>query len=1145
MSRLSQKSAALTNAQNLLRGAREPWAVLSVARSRIPVNDIQALVRWMPNARGRSGPITNSRFPKRLEQFWRRPALAPVPLSREVAWVAAQIIEEAKRVERFLGSKNAYERALSHGAIESCFEALDAIEADLGFSFWSIEARIGALQMHEGLEAQKNYLAEILKSLPDADPVSFVAYHVSRRLEPSTFPTRFASSFAEMTAKWDAGDGLGPYLDFRVAGIAPASAAACANILRYETPGSIVDQYETFVSLAQIAATADSSDMTELFDSAVAKVAQVVSDERLAKIMLMRGNPAGLSRLTFISDAATDLTLEGDIEGAAERITDCIKERPNDPTLWLLRAEIAATIGESIGGGGAPTESAPRFLRALVGEDADGEREIVPLLRLAIGFHNLSFAHSLLVYACQVLPSRLSAEMQLEQIAFIERAGARADDVALLPESVRPLYFKAAAAALSASPSLTRAAILVGESAKVVPNLCPEERFRAEVEALLLRGDTRAALDAMLPHVNSGNSGLSRWAIRETASAMAALGEHVALARFIVSHATRRPGLARSLPVTDCVAGLSDEERASLQGELTLPIILQFAVEIDDKHTDVCAYAYEDFLIAGGLARPSQLDTVVGSHDRGLLSYYLRYLCVPEIMQVSSEFQSTRELQEERIAVLRLLIEIDPENVKAYEDELREVTRSLLVHSGVRHVGQTKIFVDVPALRRWAERNLREDFSRFQSHLQAGLGIDRDAVSAMLHRLAQRKLVPTGMLELPKNEATDLLVKMVVSLNREFLTNPDHGLDCYLSMRIRHGTLAGQLRTPLEVEHLITQRRVACDEYTANERWTTALLHHRLDPQPLDDRLASFSRDYDDLVSVMSNELIQIRSPERPRGLFDAGVLTTQLLLLSTHLTPDLTFDTFLDLCFDMYWNRVDVCLTKVRDVCNEQLKPQITRMFNSLESEASSLAGTARPDLETAIRSASTGANQALDIVSDWFRLPAPIEMQIFPIEAMIDVGLKCVTTIYPEFHPTLRQAVKPNLPPFGDALAFFSDVFFIVFDNIRRHSGLTAPKVDLSVEEIGPNEGDVRPRLRFKVESDVSDDIDVAAIEGKLAQIRKRIETDDYKSAVISEGGTGLIKLHRILGRRNLEANMLTFGFSGGRFVVDFRIFWRETSI
>lgn len=54
-----------------------------------------------------------------------------------------------------------------------------------------------------------------------------------------------------------------------------------------------------------------------------------------------------------------------------------------------------------------------------------------------------------------------------------------------------------------------------------------------------------------------------------------------------------------------------------------------------------------------------------------------------------------------------------------------------------------------------------------------------------------------------------------------------------------------------------------------------------------------------------------------------------------------------------------------------------------------------------------------------------------------------------------------------------------------------------------------------------------------------------DDYKSAVTSEGGTGLIKLHRILGRQNLAPDMLTFGFSDGRFVVDFNIFWRETSI
>ncbi len=72
---------------------------------------------------------------------------------------------------------------------------------------------------------------------------------------------------------------------------------------------------------------------------------------------------------------------------------------------------------------------------------------------------------------------------------------------------------------------------------------------------------------------------------------------------------------------------------------------------------------------------------------------------------------------------------------------------------------------------------------------------------------------------------------------------------------------------------------------------------------------------------------------------------------------------------------------------------------------------------------------------------------------------------------------------------------------------------------------------------------DVDVETIEEKLARIRERIVTDDYRSAVTSEGGTGLIKLHRILSGRNRETNILKFGFDEDRFLVEFEIVWRET--
>lgn len=153
-----QKPATLADAKNLLRGSRDPWRALSSVRSRIAGNDLKAFVHWMPNAMGRSGSVETYRFPRRLEQFRTKNPLQSVSFTQELSWAVAQIMEEAQRLEHFLDLKAAYEHSLCRGASAECFTALDALEQDLGFSFWSIEARIGALQLYEGLEAQKNYL---------------------------------------------------------------------------------------------------------------------------------------------------------------------------------------------------------------------------------------------------------------------------------------------------------------------------------------------------------------------------------------------------------------------------------------------------------------------------------------------------------------------------------------------------------------------------------------------------------------------------------------------------------------------------------------------------------------------------------------------------------------------------------------------------------------------------------------------------------------------------------------------------------------------------------------------------------------------------------------------------------------------------
>ena len=140
-------------------------------------------------------------------------------------------------------------------------------------------------------------------------------------------------------------------------------------------------------------------------------------------------------------------------------------------------------------------------------------------------------------------------------------------------------------------------------------------------------------------------------------------------------------------------------------------------------------------------------------------------------MQVSSVFGGTRELEEERKSVLSMLVKLDPKNAKDYEAELRDLTRAQLIHRGVRQVEQSKIYVDVSAIKRLFEKEHRENFQRYQALLKASVGkVDDGFVEAFTNALSGAPL-PQSFLEVPKDEPNDLLLLMLGGLFDECRSN--------------------------------------------------------------------------------------------------------------------------------------------------------------------------------------------------------------------------------------------------------------------------------------------------------------------------------------------------------------------------------------
>jgi hypothetical protein len=492
------------------------------------------------------------------------------------------------------------------------------------------------------------------------------------------------------------------------------------------------------------------------------------------------------------------------------------------------------------------------------------------------------------------------------------------------------------------------------------------------------------------------------------------------------------------------------------------------------------------------------------------------------ILKTSSFFSATVEVEEERKTILTQLVKLNPENSKKYEDEIREIVRNQTIQAGVREVEQSKIFVDTDAIAKWARKELKNDYARLRGLVNAGMGGDTSAFNAAVLEVLEKGVISAEVLRVPDNEAADITINLIRKIFYQCLSNPEHGLDCFLSMRIRHGTLSGQLRTPPEQERLITQKNAENSDYQTNEHWKEQL-KHRVIPRDLDmitSLLKSYSKQYDDFISAVSNDKIQVVSVNKPDGLFTVRLVSTRFNLFFHDVLQNDDLDDFIDGCLKLFFESLDECLSSVRQYVNQIIKKQAQEIYNQLEIDLDkSCAGTLPAELSTAVRRARTNTNLSLDSIADWFKLPRSLDPQYFPLELMIEVGKSCVTTIYTDFTPEVSLKV-PNLPPFGNSLIFFSDVFFIIFDNIRKHSGIEEnPIVNITVEDFGAN-------LTIKTTSELSDKIDIEALSTKVEAIEAKIAEQNYQKTVITEGGSGLIKLWRTVIKTNGTKNILNFG-------------------
>lgn len=1112
---------------------------LGVGRREIAPSEFSSLLAWTMTATKRGQLIGQKLkqilFPKTIKELKGSPLMPKVTLEREVSWFAAVVVANAKRISRYLQLANEYEMQLLGSNPQACLATLETIELEFGFSVWLIETRIAHLQHFEGVEAQKKYLA-MVKSEGRGN-IPWLATNFSVRNErPTTFFRYLSQTVDTLDDVKDVY--LRASLKFQSIGVIPDDAEELSGALHYETNSSLIDVYNSLFEVVQKYVIDADSSFNQFAVKTLVHLAEKIDDVRLNRLMFLAGKTektyqVGFDSLKLVSRHAVSAST---IDGTYSSTSNCW------PVAWRVLAERLADSEVVVTNSGDIQGECVNALHKIYSKGFLAEDTLAETLKSVFAFRWTAFSrvlHNILFEELSVLPV-LDSDDALTRFVFSSYLDP--DFLPYLPSYCKNNYL----AELSESYQISTGRptdIWVQESVygdfPAIDGLDENRQTLKVAEYLYSEGEFAQSIKVATKILELSSTRKKRLAARLIGASLNQLGDVEALVNLIANTVVTDPGATDLMPVAECAKILNGKEiRKRLAGNIAVPIVLSLnSTNYNDEYDKSLAYSYEDFLIFHGLEKPSQLKAKSLNFDKHLLVFYLRYVCIPAIMKISSVFKGSVELQNERLAVFTLLLDIDESNAKIYESEIREITRAQIIRSGVRHVEQSKMSIDVPAIRKLCDKKLKESYFRYRAMVAAGISPSAD-FAEVLQLLSDGKPLPSEFLQVPTDEAGTLLRELLSAVFLESTNNPMHGLDCYLSMRVRHGALSGQLRGPLELEKVITQRNADINSYASNEFWLERLLGiTSIAKDSIDLGLCIFSARYDNLIERLTNDLVQVRSLEKPNGLFYLDTTSLHLRFLATTVSPTTTFDEFFDECINLFWGSVENCLLTVHSAIENKIKPEINEIFYTLQSTIDQAAHSQHTaDLDRAVRTAQTNSLQACEQMKDWFKLPTPRVEPFFDVEQLIAIGLQCVQRIHKDFNPIITKDII-DLPPIGGALTVFSDIFFILFDNARKYSNVgTSPKLWIKVER------DSQQVLSFLVENEVSAESDMQMFTERMKAIRALIESGGYHGSLRTEGGTGLIKLKKIIG----SAHSLDFGYvDETKFFVRFNLTLREVSI
>lgn len=1068
--------------------------------------------------------------------FNKRTQLSSGSLISELQWTAVTIADHADKLNKFFALRHQCEREFLLGSFEAAAKSRDEIDAFVGLSLWGLQMKFLLLEYSLGLEANTRHKSDLNSQKDLHIFVQVISNYLSMRAERQLSHENYQHKLAKYLSSFDEYPQVKVFFEHTLGREGVEFETRDEDmVLYYLSDGPLIDRCLHTITLLERLFTANLSDGDLLVPSAKLICTGVdISATRNLSAVMLQALPIRTTPLDLKIVEALDFYTQGDYVSSADLGGQLLLQLPTSVQIFELYVKSVIFSGkpfESPFPAGSPANEVACAIDSVFRKTGNYVQALEALSRAAKGLHVTPLATGLrYLLASERSPA---AARRSEQIAILDSQFLN-PKLCLVPTtpSLRLEVQERLASAFPGSITtdfLSRLLAPLNQQAMpAFPNRVANERkIRYTATTLLERGDYSSALP-LLEKLYTGRRApgdpLTYPLYDETVALiydayLRAENLQGALDVY-VDNLLEKPLTIHGLDVAALLKLIEQTPRLNLAGNIKLSIFYAATV----TNPQITFVPYDNFLSAHGCKRPTDLLPQASTFAPPLLTYFLSHVCTQKVMAGSFHFTGTEDLEHERLQIIQYLCRTDTINQPTYSEEIDQITQRRFIRRGIQKLDEGRIYVDEAGIRRTGEKLLAENFRRYLD-ISSLKGIEAlrlldSNIKKVIPTTPSGQHAPAQKIDFEKLEAEGVRViffshyalfkELFIDVRDRFISSSEYGLDSYLSVRIRHGTLQGQLRSRFEAFHLLTQRNADTGEYLPNAYWETELAACTSEEREfVQSLLGALSRDIDDLTRRLKDETIQVRTESRnPKGLFDFRFKDDSLFSLFTERFESITsFAEFLDKVFATLWERTEDGCARMRDYMSYELKDEFVRRLTTLQTQLRShLQPGAAAALQSAITNGLTAVQNECDRIARWFTLTGGT-FEAFTLKEIVSVCIASVNNVNPELQiaPEIDMDSRPI-----SGLYFHSlfDILRAVLDNALRHSGIsgTAPQVAITGRIVGDK---VTIQMRNSISPHVRQKDPAQFLSSNLVAIQSRAVSDEIKR----EGGTGYLKIAKIL--------------------------------